>query len=364
MASINTPSDAPATPTAPPQPTDRRNWLRSITRSYTLRVILQGIFTAWVASTFTFFLVRLLPGNPVELRVIQLTNQGYTLDEAQNMAAGMFNYDPDQPLIEQYFAYYGQLLRGDLGKSITSAGTPVIDQILRFLPWTLLSIGSAFLIAFFTGVLVGMAMAYWRGTWFDNVMTGISSVLSGMPDYVYALAIILIGGVQLGLFNVGEMRGGVDPNLDPGFTIPYIASVIKHAFLPILTYFLATVGIWTLLMKSSTITTLGEDYIHVAKARGLSEWRILTAYVGRNSMLPMVARAAINFGFVIGGSVIVERFFEYPGLGRALFTAVSTRDYTSMQGIFLLLTMAMILSNILADLLLGWLDPRVTLGEE
>jgi peptide/nickel transport system permease protein len=290
--------------------------------------------------------------------------QGYTAQEAENLAASLFNYDPTVPVIEQYIQYLIGLFQGNLGQSVSSAGTEVSQIILRFLPWTLLSVGSALLISFTLGIIMGTAMAYWRGSWFDNLLTAISSILSGIPDYVYAIGIILIAGVQLELFNVGEMRGGVDPDIDAGFTLAYIGSVIKHALLPIITYVLATVGVWSLSMKSSTISTLGEDYINVAKARGLSERRILFSYVGRNAMLPLVTRLAISIGFVISGSVIVERFFEYPGLGRALTLAVGARDYTTMQGIFLVITIAVIVSNILADLMLGWLDPRVSLGDK
>lgn len=338
-------------------------YVSKIVSSYTFRVVVQGLITAWAATTFTFFLIRLLPGNPIDVKIDQYMNRGYTHEEARTLAAGIFSFNPDEPVIEQYIRYIGRLVQGDLGKSITrSAGTEVSSQILRFLPWTLLSIGSALLISFSSGILIGMAMAYWRGSLFDNVMTGLASILSGIPDYVYALIIILIGGVQLGIFNVGEMRGGVDRNIPAGFTPQYIGSVIKHALLPVITYVLATVGVWILSMKSSTLSTLGEDYISVAKARGLSERRILTAYVGRNAMLPLVTRLAISIGFVVSGSVIVERFFEYPGLGRALSMAVAERDYTTMQGIFLVITVAVIVSNILADLMLGVLDPRVSLG--
>lgn len=341
-----------------------RDKIKKITSSYAFRIILQGILTAWVVTTFTFVLIRLLPGNPVQIRIDLLMNQGYTYEEAINQAATLYTFDPDEPLLSQYFRYISDLLQGDLGKSITSAGTPVRDQILRFLPWTLISVGSALLISFSLGVLIGLMMAYWRGGILDNVVTAIASILSGIPDYVIAIFIILVGGVQLQLFNVGEMRGGVDPGLTAGFTIEYIGSVIKHALLPVTTYVLATIGVWILSMKSSTISTLGEDYIHVAKARGLSERRILTAYVGRNAMLPLVTRLAISIGFVLSGSVIVERYFEYPGLGLQLARAVGSRDYTTMQGIFLVISIAVIVSNILADLMLGWLDPRVSLEEK
>lgn len=353
----------PSSPTKPPPSIASR--LRATTETYTFRVILQGLLTVWAATTFTFFLIRLLPGNPVQVKIDQLMQQqSISYEEARNQAAGLFDFNPDQPLFEQYIDYIIKLTQGDFGQSIVSAGTKVSDQILRFLPWTLISIGSALLISFTLGILIGMAMAYWRGSWFDNIMTTIASILSGIPDYVYAILIILVVGVQWQWFSVGEMRGAVNPAIPPGFTPEYIGSVIQHAILPVTTYVLATIGVWILSMKSSTISTLGEDYINVAKARGLPERRILTAYVGRNAMLPMVTRLAISIGFVVSGSVIVERFFAYPGLGGQLFRAISTRDYTTMQGIFLVITVAVILSNILSDLILGWLDPRVSLKEK
>jgi peptide/nickel transport system permease protein len=364
MAELTQPDVASPSSLTTPTTQSQNQPLKNIVRSYWFRIILQGVIVTWVIITFLFFLIRYLPGNPVEVRIDQLLNQGYTTEEAQRIAAGLFNFDPDEPMIVQYFNYMGDLLRGDLGQSITSAGTPVSQIILRFLPWTLISLGSAFLVSFFTGVLVGTIIAYWRGTLLDNVVTTIASITSGIPDYAYAIGIIIIGGVQLQLYSVGDMRGGVDPTLDPGFYPAYILSVMAHAFLPALTYFLTVSGVWILLMKSSTIATLGEDYIKIAKARGLPERRILVNYVGRNSLLPMIARAGISFGYIIGGSVIVELFFEYPGLGRALLNAVATRDYTTMQGIFLMITVFMIISNMISDLLLGMLDPRIRLGEE
>jgi peptide/nickel transport system permease protein len=360
MTELLQPDPTNAPPITPP-PSNR---LSGLFRSYWFRIVLQGLAVTWVITTFLFFLIRFLPGNPVEVRIDQLLNQGYTTEEAQRIAAGLFDFNPDQPMIVQYFDYMGKLLRGDMGQSITSAGTPVSQIILRFAPWTLFSLGSAFLVSFVTGIVMGTVIAYWRGSWLDNVVTTLSSITSGIPDYAYAIMIIIIGGVQLELYSVGDMRGAVDPSLTPGFYPDYILSIMAHAFLPALTYFLTVSGVWILLMKSSTISTLGEDYIKIAKARGLSERRILMGYVGRNSLLPMIARAGISFGYIIGGSVIVELFFEYPGLGRALLNAVATRDYTTMQGIFLVITVFMIISNMISDALLGLLDPRIRLGEE
>lgn len=337
--------------------------LRRVYNSYTFRVLAQGLITIWAAVTFTFFLIRLMPGNPVQVRIdLFMQQRAVTYEEALSLAAALFNFDPDAPLIEQYIEYVGKLIQGDLGQSITSAGTSVGAQILRYLPWTLFCVGSALLISFTLGVLIGLAMAYWRGGLLDNAMTVFASVLYGIPDYVIALFLIIVVGLQWGWFSPGQMRGGVDPTIPAGFTLAYISSLIYYAILPVTTYVLSSIGGWILTMKSSTISTLGEDYITVAKARGLPESRILTAYVGRNALLPLVTRLAISIGFVVGGSVIVEEFFQYPGLGRNLLRAIVQRDYTTMQGIFLVITFSVVFANVLSDLVLGLLDPRVRLG--
>jgi peptide/nickel transport system permease protein len=358
MSAITSP-----TPAAPPQAA--RHLLRRLWRSYYFKVVWQGLLTIWAVTTFTFILIRQMPGNPVETMIDDLmTRQALTYEEAYRAAATLFNFDPNRPLHLQYLDFLGGLLRGDLGDSITRGGVSVTSIILRYLPWTLFCVGLALIVSFTLGILIGLAMGYWRGSWFDNLMTGFASVISGLPDYIIALLIIVIFGVQLQWFKIGAVRGGVDPNITPGLTLEYIGSIIQYALLPILIYVLATIGSWILAMKSSTISTLGEDYISVAQARGLSERRILTGYVGRNAMLPLVTRLAISVGLVFSGAVIIEEMFQYPGLGRNLFTAISGRDYTTMQGIFLVITIAVVLSNILADLAIGWLDPRVRIGAD
>lgn len=339
-----------------------RQLLRRTWGSYTFRVLIQGLLTIFAVITFTFFLVRLMPGNPVDVKIEQLLQRGLSYQEAVNQAAALYHFDPGAPLLQQYGEYLVNLLHGDLGESITSPGTTVISQILRFLPWTLFSVGSALLISFTLGVMLGMAMAYWRGSLFDNVVTIIASFIYGIPDYVIALLMIIIVGIQWGWFSPGQMRGGVDSTIQAGFTPEYIGSVIRFAILPITVYVLSSVGGWILTMKSSTVATLGDDHVLVAKARGLSEGRILTAYVGRNALLPLVTRLAISIGFIVGGSVIVEELFQYPGIGRNLLRVINARDYTTMQGFFLVITVSVVFSNILSDLALGWLDPRVRIG--
>jgi peptide/nickel transport system permease protein len=344
-------------------PLTLRQRLRHLRKSYWFRVIASGLVTIWAVSTFTFFLIRQMPGNPVDVRIEELmTRQGLTYEEALRSVATIFNFDPNRPILLQYGDFIGDLLRFDLGDSITKGGVSVTSIILRYLPWTLFCVGLSLIISFSLGTLIGLAMGYWRGSWFDNLMTAFASIISGIPDYIIALLVIMVLGVQLKWFNVGSVRGGVDPNITPGFTLEYLSSIIHYALLPISIYIVSSIGNWILAMKSSTISTLGEDYIAVAKARGLSERRILTGYIGRNAMLPLVTRLAISVGFIFSGTVIIEQLFQYPGLGLNLVVAISSRDYTTMQGIFLVITSAVVLSNILADLVIGWLDPRVRMG--
>ncbi|NLF77423.1 MAG: ABC transporter permease [Chloroflexi bacterium] len=346
-----------------PPPHRLYNGVKRVVNSYIFRVVIQGILTLWAVTTFTFVLIRQMPGNPIQIKIDQLMDQRQlSYDDALKSAAGLYDFDPDEPVFQQYIKYIGKLARGDLGKSILSAGTPVIDQIRRYLPWTLFSVGSGLLISFTLGVLLGMVMAYWRGGILDNTVTVIASIMYGVPDFVIALLLLLVAGVQLEWFMVGDVLGGISQDVEAGFNVPYITSLIQHAALPVLTYVWTTVGGWILTMKSSTISTLGEDYITVAKARGLPERRIVLAYVGRNAMLPLITRLAISIGFVVGGSVIIEFIFQYPGLGRLLYTAINGRDYTTMQGVFLVISAAVVVSNILADLLFGVLDPRVRVG--
>lgn len=342
-----------------------QGWWSRLYGNFYARTALQSLLTIWAVLTFTFFLIRLMPGNPVDIYIDYLINQqNMSYEEAYTRAASQFAFDPDASLLEQYLAYMGQLLKGNLGTSITSTGTRVIDQILRFLPWTLFSVGLGLLISFLLGMTLGMLSAYYRNSPLDTAISFGSSILSAVPEYIWGLLILIIFGVQLGWFNVGVLRGTYDPGLSPGFSLAFIWSVLRHAALPVLTYVIGTVGNWTLSMRSSTTGTLGEDYVSVAEARGLSKRRILTSYVGRNAALPLFTLFAIQIGFVIGGSIIVEELFVYKGIGSFLFWSISQRDYTSMQGVFLIITVSVVVANVLADLLYARLDPRVRVSGE
>jgi peptide/nickel transport system permease protein len=340
-------------------------WLSRLVSSYAVRTLLQALLTIWAVVTFTFFLIRLMPGNPIDVYVAFLMNQtGITYNEAYQQAASQFSFDPSASVFGQYLSYLGNLMRGDLGQSITSTGTQVIDQIARYLPWTLFCVGLGLLVSFVLGMTIGMIIAYYRNSVLDTVMSFLAAVLGAVPDYIWGLLILVIFGVQLEWFNIGELRGTYDPRLTPGFTPAFVWSVLEHAFLPILVYVIGTLGSWILNMRSSTTGVLGEDYVNVARARGLTPGRIATTYVGRNAALPLFTLLAVNIGLVIGGSVIIEELFVYKGIGSFLFFSISQRDYTSMQGVFLVIAISVVVANILADLLYSRLDPRVRIEGE
>ncbi|PJF37215.1 MAG: ABC transporter permease [Candidatus Thermofonsia Clade 1 bacterium] len=340
-----------------------RTRIERLFKSYLFRSLLQALFTIWLVLSVTFVLIRLMPGSPVDILVDRLVSeQGLTREEALSQAAAMFSVNFNAPIHEQYFQYLGNLLRGDLGVSISSTNTPVIEIIARFLPWTLFSVGLGLLISFVLGLLLGMLMAYWRNSFFDIAISTVASFLSSIPNYLLPIILIYLIGVQWKLLPVARMRGTYDPKLTPSLTPEFIASVLLYAILPVLTYVLSQVGHWALSMKNSTLSVLGEEYVNAAHARGLPQRRILIAYVGRNASLPLFTQLALSVGSVVGGAIIIELFFMYQGIGIRLFEAIGARDYPLMQGIFLMITVSTVLANLLADLLYSQLDPRVRLG--
>jgi peptide/nickel transport system permease protein len=344
---------------APPEEPRPSIWGR-VTGSFTLRRLFKAVFTVWFVATATFFLMRLMPGNPVDTFIAtQINTNGMSRDDASALAAGLFAFNPSESLINQYGTFISGLARGDMGVSITSPGTTVATVIKIYLPWTLFSAGIATLISFALGLFCGIVMAYRRGAWLDHLLTTVGSILGSIPDYLVAIFVLVVAGVKLGLFNVASARGAISPGVHPNLSFDFVSDILYHAQLPILCYVLATVGHWALLMKSSTTETLGEDYVTVARARGLSDSRVRFGYVGRNAVLPLVTQLAVTLGFVVGGSLFVEAFFKYPGIGSALFAALQSRDYTVLQGIFLIVTIAVIVANLLADILYSRLDPRI-----
>lgn len=341
----------------------RRGFPGRILRSWLLLRLGKALLTVYLVVTVTFFLVRAMPGSPAEVYINKLVTQyGMSYQDAANRASSLFAYNPSQPLWQQYLQYLGALLHGNLGNSLLSQGTTVGSLIETYLPWTLFCVGLAVFLSFGLGVLLGMVMAYRREGPIDHALTIVGSLFHSIPNYLLGILIVVFLGIQLNLFSVADMRGAYTAGVQVGFTPGFFGDALYHAALPIVTYMLSTIGGWMLIMKSSTVSTLGEDYVTVARARGLRDRRIRTAYVGRNAILPLFSQLAIAAGFVVGGSILIEWLYQYQGIGFLLYQSVNQRDYPVMQGIFLVITVAVVAANLLADLLYGRLDPRIRRG--
>lgn len=348
-------------------PADRPNSspgvLRRVTQNFYVRRIARALLMIWIVSTIIFFLIRLLPGNPVEQYIARLIEtQGMDYENARSQAAALFAIDLDAPLWQQYAEYMWNLLHLNLGVSITSPGTPVSAIIARFLPWTIFSVGIGLTLSFVFGILLGLMMAYRREGFLDHALTVFASVVSSIPNYLIGILLVVWLGVQWKILPIAQMRGTMSPGVTPSFSWAFLSDALFHAFLPISTYVLTTIGTWMLSMKGSTVGTLGEDFVTVARARGLKDWRITTAYVGRNAALPLFTQLTIAIGFVVGGAFLIETIFQYQGIGYVLSSAIAQRDYPVMQGVFLVITVSVIVANTLADFLYGWLDPRIKVG--
>jgi peptide/nickel transport system permease protein len=333
--------------------------LRRLFKNYYLLRLLKAFLTIFIVTTLTFFLIRLMPGNPLDIYISQQLAQGTPYQDAVQMANSIFQVDLNQPVYVQYLTYLKNLMRGDFGVSIVSASTPVMDIIVRFLPWTLFVVTISLFASFVLGALFGTLMAYKRNSWLDHVLTSFASIITAVPNYVTAMLLVVVLGVTWEVFDVASVRGAYSPGTQPSFSLDFLLDALYHASLPIITYILTTVGNWMLMMKSSTISTLGEDYVNVARARGLSDGRITTAYVGRNAILPLFTTLAISIGFVVGGSTLIESIFQYEGIGLKLGAALTSRDYPVIQAIFIIICTSVVLANVLADLLYSLLDPRI-----
>ncbi|SFJ68931.1 ABC transporter permease [Cellulomonas sp. KH9] len=309
----------------------------------------------WAALTLNFAIPRLMPGNPVDILLARLQQRGGQVTaETRTAYALLLGGDSDQPILEQYVQYLGNLLRGDLGVSVSYFPARVSDVILQSLPWTIVLVGLATVITAILGVLLGAFVGWKPGTWLDSLVPA-TTLMASMPYFWLALVLVYFLARNLGWF---PMQGGFDVTLQPGWNADFIGSAIQHGFLPALTIVLASIGGWLLGMRNMMVSTLSEDYVLTAEAKGLSPTKILRSYAARNAVLPSVAGFAISLGFVVSGSVITEQVFSYPGIGSRLLMAVSNNDFALMQGMFLFITLSVLAANLVVDLLYGLIDPR------
>ncbi|MGW9113875.1 ABC transporter permease [Microbacterium sp. NPDC055683] len=323
--------------------------------NYYLRKLGFYLVALWAALTLNFLIPRLLPGNPVDILLAKLQQRGGTVN-AETRAAYelLLGGNTSDPLIVQYGSYLLNVLRGDLGVSVTYFPAPVTEVIGTSLPWTIALIGIATVLSFIIGVGLGAIVGWKPGTWLDSLVPA-TTLLAAVPYFWLALILVYLFATILGLF---PSQGGYDVVLNPGWNAEFIGSALYYGFLPALTIVIASLGGWLLGMRNMMVSTLSEDYILTAHAKGLSNGRILRGYAARNAVLPSIAGFAISLGFVVSGSVVTEQVFSYPGIGSKLLSAVTNNDYALMQGLFLFITLAVLGANLVVDLFYGLIDPR------
>ncbi len=308
----------------------------------------------WASLTLNFLIPRLMPGDPVLLLMARL--QGRVDPRAIQALRIMFGVNTHESLWKQYVAYLGNLAHGNLGISVTYFPTPVTTVISQSLPWTLMLVGTSAVLSFLGGTLLGVMAAWKRGSWLDTTMSPLLTFLSAVPYFWLALIVLYGLGFVLKWF---PLSGAYDLAVDPGMNGPFLFSAFYHAILPALTIVVSSIAGWMLGMRNAMLTTLAEDYVLMAQAKGLPEWRVMLTYAARNAILPNITGFALSLGFVVGGALLTEIIFSYPGVGFAMLQAVQSEDFPLMQGIFLVITFAVLAANFLADVIYVVLDPRV-----
>ncbi|MCI7456083.1 ABC transporter permease [Actinomyces urogenitalis] len=310
------------------------------------------LFTAWSAITINFFIPRLVPGDPVQSLMNRY--QGQLSTDAIHSLYVLFGLDANMSLWDQYVQYWDQLFHGDLGLSFTFFPTPVMEVVLQSLPWTIGLVGVATGIAFVAGTVTGIFLGWRRGTWADALIP-FTTFFSCVPYFWIGLIAIAVFAVA---WPILPSAGGYDTALMPSLNPAFLSSVVVHAVLPALTIVLSSVAGWILGMRNMMVTVSSEDYVTVAHAKGLSDRRVMMRYAARNAILPQVSGFSLSLGFVVGGTLVMEMVFSYPGIGYVLFQAVQAKDYPLMQGVFLVITFSVLVANILADVVYAVLDPR------
>lgn len=320
---------------------------------YYLRKTGYFLLTLWAAATLNFLIPRLQPGDPAEIMVRQLGGEG-EIDPAQVAAIkAMLGYADDNIFIA-YWEYLQQLFSGDLGISFTYFPYPVVEVIGQALPWTLVLVGITQVLSFIIGTLLGALAAWRRNSRFDSTISVGSTFVGNLQSVWIGLIIVFVFAYTLGWFPASGGYGYTDPGMTP----IHIADVISHGFLPALTLMITAPIAFILSMRNTMVQVLGEDYIRLASAAGLKERTLALGYAARNALLPVITGFALSLGVLMGGSILIETVFDYPGMGRLMGEATANRDFPLMQAILLATITIVLTANFIVDLLYPLIDPR------
>jgi peptide/nickel transport system permease protein len=323
---------------------------------FILRRLAFYVVAAWVALTVNFFIPRLMPGNAVQ----DIMSKFPTLQPSAFKALqAMLGVGHPGSIWHQYGAYLADVLHFNFGTDVTEYPAKVSTLLGETIPWTLALVGTATVIAFFLGTLFGIVAGWRHGGWLDRALPGLM-FLQAVPYFFLALILIEVLAIHVHLFPIAQ---GYANGLIPGWHWDFISSAVYHSLLPAFTIVITSVAGWMLQMRNVMITTTGEDYVLAAQAKGLATRRVMFTYAARNALLPQLQGFGLALGFVVSGAIIMEIVFSYPGIGLLLLNAVSSNDFPLMQAIFLVITFAVLLANLIVDFIIVVADPRARMRE-
>ncbi len=325
--------------------------------SFILRRLGFYVVAAWVALTANFFLPRAMPGNAVQAIMAKFPG---LQPSAYKALQAMLGVGHPGSLWHQYVTYLGDVVRLNFGTDVSQYPAKVSTLLGETIPWTLTLVGTATVIAFFAGTGLGIVAGWRHGGWLDRVLPGLM-FFQAIPYFFLALILIeLLAARTWHIFPIGQGYAG---GLIPGWNSAFIGSAIYHSILPAFTIVITTMAGWMLQMRNVMITTVGEDYVVAAQAKGLHSRRVVLTYAARNAILPQLQGFGLALGFVVSGAIIMEIVFSYPGIGLLLLNAVTAKDYPLMQAIFLVITFAVLLANLIVDFIVVAVDPRARTRE-
>ncbi|MGA3353708.1 MAG: ABC transporter permease [Acidimicrobiales bacterium] len=314
------------------------------------------IVAAWVALTINFFIPRAMPGSAVEDIMSKFPN---LQPSAYRALEAMLGVGHPGSLWHQYVSYLDDVFHFNFGTDVIEYPAKVSTLLGQTIPWTLTLVGTATVIAFFLGTGLGIIAGWRHGGWLDRILPGLMFV-QAIPYFFLALILVDFLALNHHVFPIGQGYAG---GLVPGWHWDFIGSAIYHSILPAFTIVITSMAGWMLQMRNVMITTIGEDFVLAAQAKGLPNQRVVLTYAARNAILPQLQGFGLALGFVVSGAIIMEIVFSYPGIGLLLLNAVTSDDYPLMQAIFLVITFTVLLANLIVDLVIVFVDPRVRARE-
>lgn len=318
--------------------------------SYIIKRTGSRIVTFIVVISLIFFLARSAGTDPFERYLSE--DPRIPLAQIQRLRA---RFGLDKPLHLQYLDFIKNTLQGEFGYSLYYK-RPVFDIVMERLPWTLFLLSISIILSTILSFVVGVYFAWKRGTKTDILGTNICMFIRSTPHFWLGMILLLVFAYYYPIF---PLFGARTPGIHYANTFEYIKDILYHATLPLATLLLREVGMYVLYMRNSTVEVLGEDYMVTAKAKGVPAWSLMFHHAARNAMLPMVTVTAMRFGFMVNGAILTETVFSYPGTGRLIYQAITNDDFFLLQGAFFIVSITVLIANLIADIICGWLDPRI-----